>query len=106
ALADKLAAMAIFTDEALLAATKSSLSSAEQHRLQQLTEASKTRTLTSAESAELDHLIERYDIAVLRRAHALALLAQRGYLLPERNDFSDDLPSATGDHSEHAQPAG
>jgi hypothetical protein len=106
ALADELAALALFTDEALLAATKSSLSLAQQHRLRQLTEASKTRTLTSAESAELDHLVERYDIAVLRRAQALALLAQRGYSLPERNDFSDDLPSATGDTPEDAQPVG
>lgn len=102
ALADELAAMAIFTDEALLAATKSSLSPAEQHRLQRLTEASKTRTLTSTESIELDHLVERYDIAVLRRAHALALLARRGYSLPVHNDLTDDLPSVTGDALENA----
>jgi hypothetical protein len=102
ALADELAAMALFTDEALLAATQPSLSPAQQYRLQQLTEASKTRGLTSAESAELDHLVERYDIAVLRRAHALALLARRGYALPERNDLADDRPSATDDAPENA----
>jgi hypothetical protein len=91
-LADELAAMALFTDEALQAATQSSLSPAQQHRLQQLTEASKTRPLAPAESAELEHLIEQYDIAVLHRAHALALLTQRGYSLPERNDLAEVQP--------------
>lgn len=86
-LADEIAAMALFTDEALWSASESSLSPAQQRRMRQLIQGSKERHLTSAESAELDHLLEQYDIAVLRRAHALALLSQRGFRLPDQRNY-------------------
>jgi len=47
--------------------------------------------------AELDHLLEQYDLAVLRRAHALALLSQRGHQLPDQNQ----LPINTEDTFEY-----
>lgn len=87
-LADELAAMTLFTDDALWSASESSLSPAQQRRMRQLTQNSKERRLTQAESSELDHLLEQYDIAVLRRAHALALLSQRGHRLPEQNQLA------------------
>lgn len=83
-LADELAAMALFTDQALWAAAESSLSAAQERRMSQLTQASKEKALTTAESAELSHLLELYDQAVLRRAYVLALLNQRGYELPSQ----------------------
>jgi hypothetical protein len=101
-LADEIAAMALFTDDALWSASESSLSPAQQHRLRQLTQSSKERRLTQAESAELDYLLEQYDIAVLRRAHALALLNQRGHQLPDQNQ----LPKNSEDDGEDPEAFG
>jgi hypothetical protein len=78
-LADELAAMVLFSDESLKAATHSSLSAAQQERLAQLSHAGGARVLTAAEKRELDYLLDYYDRAVLRRARALAILTQRGY---------------------------
>jgi hypothetical protein len=89
-LADEIAAMTLFTDDALCSASESSLSPAQQRRMSQLIQGSKERHLTTAESAELDHLLEQYDIAVLRRAHALALLSHRGHKLPDQNQLLTD----------------
>lgn len=86
-LANEIAAMALFTDEALRSASDASLSPAQQHRLRQLTQSSQERRLTDADASELEYLMEQYDIAVLRRAHALALLSQRGYPLPDQSNY-------------------
>jgi hypothetical protein len=67
-LADELAAMTLFSDDALWAASESSLSPAQQRRLSQLTHAGGSRALTAAESKELAHLLDLYDRSVLRRA--------------------------------------
>ncbi len=87
-LADDLAAMAMFSDAALWAATEPSLSAAEQRRLRQLTHAGGLRLLSVAEKAEMQRLLEMYDRSVLRRAKALAILVQRGYELPDRSDLA------------------
>ncbi len=92
-LADDLAAMVMFSDDVLWTATESSLSAAEQRRLRQLTHAGGRRSLSVAESAEMQRLLDMYDRSVLRRAKALAILAQRGYELPDRSD----LPPAADD---------
>jgi hypothetical protein len=78
-IANELAAMSMFNDEALWASAASSLAPSQSKRLQQLNAAAKRRSLTPAEDKELETLIEDYDRAVLRRARALALLAHRGY---------------------------
>ncbi len=83
-LADELAAMNLLSDQALWAATASAFSPTQQRRLEQLTDIGDQRKLTVAEAAELAQLLEAYDRAVLRRAHALAVLVHRGYELPER----------------------
>lgn len=81
-LAAQLAAMALFSDEVLWAATASSLSPAQQRRLDQLIAKGKERKLDRTGSAELESLLEEYDRAVLRRAKALAVLSNRGFELP------------------------
>lgn len=89
-LATELAAMHLFSDEALWAATHPSLSPTEQARLDQLNHKAGERTLTSSEKAEQEHLLTAYQRSVLRRAKALAILAQRGHSLPVETELSDD----------------
>ena len=86
-IADDLSPMSMFSDDALWAATESSLSAAGQRQLRQLTHAGGRRSLSAAEKAEMARLLELYDRAILRRAKALAILAQRGYELPDRSDL-------------------
>lgn len=86
-LANEIAAMTLFTDDALWSASESSLSPAQQRRMRQLTQSSKEQRLTNAESSELEYLLEQYDIAVFRRTHALARLSQRGHRLPVQEDY-------------------
>ncbi len=93
--ADDLAAMAVFSDAALWTAAETTLSPEQQRRLNQLTQEGETRLLTDAEAAELTQLIDAYDRAVLRRAKALALLAQRGFDISPRLD----RPSSADDAS-------
>jgi predicted transcriptional regulator len=87
-LADELAAMIMFSDEALWTSTQSSLSPAQQVRLNQLADAGDTRTLNKAEAEELAQLLELYDRAVLRRARALSILAYRGHELPDQTNLA------------------
>jgi hypothetical protein len=78
-LAAELAAMHLFSDEALWAATAPSFSPTEDYRLNQLNAAAGERDLTPAEEAEQQSLIVSYQRSVLRRAKALAILVQRGH---------------------------
>lgn len=82
AIANELAAMHLFSDEALWAATAPSFSLTEEYRLDQLNAAAGERDLTPAEKAEQQSLIAAYHRSVLRRAQALAILAQRGHRVP------------------------
>ncbi len=84
-LADELASLTMFSDDALWAAAESSLSPAQQSRLEQLTQAGGERRLSVAETAELQQLLELYDRSVLRRAKALSILAYRGYDLADQS---------------------
>lgn len=81
-IANELAAMHLFSDEALWAATAPSFSSTEEYRLNQLNAAAGERDLTPAEEAEQQSLITVYHRSILRRAKALAMLAQRGHHVP------------------------
>ena len=80
--AEELAAMNLFSDEALWAATQPSFSPTEQMRLAQLNHKAGERPLTEAEQAEQARLLLAYQRSILRRAKALAVLAQRGHPLP------------------------
>ncbi len=79
ALGEELAAMNLFSDNALWAATNPSLSAAKQARLSQLNQVAGERNLTPAEIAEQKDLLAAYNRSVLRRAQALAVLSQRGH---------------------------
>ena len=81
-IANELTAMHLFSDEALWAATAPSFSPTEEYRLTQLNTATGERDLTPAEEAEQQSLITAYQRSVLRRAKALAILAQRGHRVP------------------------
>ncbi len=82
AIADELAAMHLFSDEALWAAVEPSLAPAEERRLDQLNAAAGERQLSRAEKAEQADLIQAYQRSILRRAKALSILAQRGHPIP------------------------
>jgi len=93
-MADELASMHLFSDDALWAATEPSLSPAEQRRLGQLNRMAGERPLTKAEKAEQEQLLVAYHRSVLRRAQALAILAQRGHPIPTETELQ-----AAGDDS-------
>ncbi len=93
--AAEFAAMHLLSDQALFAAAQPSLAPARLSRLRQLNHAAGERALTEAEEAEQTALLESYQLSVLRRAQALAILAQRGHPLPDRTAFEasdDDQP--------------
>jgi hypothetical protein len=81
-IANELAAMHLFSDEALWAATAPSLSPTEEYRLNQLNVVAGERDLAPPDEAEQQSLIAAYHRSVLRRAKALAILAQRGHRVP------------------------
>lgn len=80
--ADELAALHLFSDEALWAAAEPSLSAFEERRLDQLNRGAGQQELTPAEQVEQQTLIAAYHRSILRRAQALALLSQRGHRIP------------------------
>ena len=77
--ADDLAALSLSSDAALWTLVETPPSKTHQERLHQLTADARLRHLTDSETAEIDHLIELSDQAILRRAKAMALLTQRGF---------------------------
>jgi hypothetical protein len=83
-LARELATLHLLSDEALWTTLWPSLSSAEQHRLQQLNHIAGERDLTTAETAEQSALLNAYYRSMLRRAQAIAILKQRGHEISER----------------------
>ncbi len=88
--ANELAAMHLFSDQALLAATHPSLSPAEQIRLNQLNHNAGERSLTQSEAAEQKDLLDAYHYSILRRAKALAILTQRGHPLEIETELADN----------------
>jgi len=95
--AAEFAAMHLLSDEALFAAVQPSLSPAEAARLKQLNHAAGERSLTQAEASEQAALLEAYHLSVLRRAQALAILAQRGHAIPYRTSLETRANDQTSD---------
>lgn len=89
-LQDELRAMAHFKDSKLLTVARSAWAVARQERLRELNQAAGAGRLNVVEQQEQARLLDLYQHAVLRRARALALLAFRGYTLPERTDWNGD----------------
>lgn len=78
-LADELAAMHLMNETTLWNAAQPSLSPTEQERLHTLNHSAGERSLFPSETAEQANLLNAYHYSVLRRAQALAILAQRGH---------------------------
>jgi hypothetical protein len=101
-LAHEVEAMRFLSDRALQSAARPSLLPAQRKRLEQLNHLGGERPLTPKEAAEQMALLEAYDRSVLRRARALALLAERGHPLPS---IPRRLPRSNGDSADPARPA-
>lgn len=80
-LANELAEMIWFSDDALRAATRPIFTPEQQKRLAELNNLEDERPLTEAEQTERAELLAGYERSVLRRAQAFAVLARRGYPL-------------------------
>ena len=91
------AAMHLLSDQALQAAAQPSLSPAELYRLRQLNHDAGERSLAQAEEAEQTALLDAYHHSVLRRAQALAILAQRGHEIPYRTSLEISADNDTLD---------
>lgn len=68
------------SNDELLQATKETVPAEHTHRLQELLNAQRQRTLSEAEQREAVTLVEQEDFLTLRKARALLLLKQRGIL--------------------------
>ncbi len=75
----ELDALAHLSDDALWTIAREQMSSAKQERMQTLMDGNNKGTLTEAEVAELDTLVEQGQRLMLRKAQAAALLTERGY---------------------------
>jgi hypothetical protein len=78
-IAAELAAMHVFSDDALWSASEPTFKSSAQARIQELIALAEERELTSEEQQENQELVQEYKLSVLRRAKALSTLAQRGH---------------------------
>ena len=96
-LAADFAAMHLLSDQALQAAAQPSLSPADLQRLRQLNHGAGGRGLTQAEATEQTALLNAYHVSVLRRAQALAILAQRGHNIPYQTTLQSDADDGSLD---------
>lgn len=78
-LADEMAQMAFLTDGELWQAARSSMTSAENQRMQTLLLRGQREGLSSEEGHEIERLVQRQERVMLIRAKAASLLRQRGY---------------------------
>jgi hypothetical protein len=81
-LADELAGLHWLSDAGLRKAIQPTFSKTQQERLGELNTLEDERPLTATEEAERTQLLAEYQRALLRRAEAFAVLAQRGYPVP------------------------
>lgn len=70
------------SDEQILSLAESMMSELNSVRMSYLATKQKNVTLNESELAELQMLIELYDVGQLRKAHALAEAVKRGILSP------------------------
>lgn len=87
-LATELAEMIWLSDAALDAATRPTFTPAQQARLAELNHWVDERTLTPQEKREQEQLLAAYEVSVLRRAQAYAILARRGHRVPNYADLT------------------
>ena len=91
----ELEAMLNFSDDALWAATKPSISETERVRLEQLNTLAGTRPLSEAEKKEQSQLLQAWQRSMTRRAKAFAILKLRGHPLPTVDELKAGIEQAT-----------
>jgi len=82
----ELLAMVDLSDAALQEAALARLTDADDERLRRLVSSAEARPLTTAENAEREALVARWQESVVKRAQALMLLKRRGLPLPQSDD--------------------
>ena len=93
-LALELEAMLNFSDDALWAATKPSISATERARLEQLNALAGERKLSEAEQKEQNQLLAAWQRSLARRAKAFAILQLRGHPLPSEDELRAEVERA------------
>ncbi len=73
---------------ALRAASRPTFTVEQQRKLQALNDLEDERPLTEDEQAERAGLLAEYERSMLRRAQAFAVLAQRGYSVPDYSELA------------------
>lgn len=86
-LATELTGMIWLKDEALRAAAQPTFTLEQQKQLSELNDREDQKPLSESEQVEREALLAEYQRSVLRRAQALAVLAQRGFQVPDYIDL-------------------
>lgn len=90
---DDMVALALLNDEALWRVARSTLSSADQERLDSLLDKQGREALAAIEQQELDQLLSEYERVILTRGQAAVLLKQRKYDISDPAILNDPLES-------------
>ena len=93
-LAVELDAMLHYSDDALWAATKPSISATERARLEQLNILVGERPLSETEKSEQTQLLKAWQRSLARRARAFAILKLRGHPLPTEDELKAEVEQA------------
>jgi len=86
----ELDALVHLSDDALWTFAREQMSPTRQTRLSLLMEGNNKGTLSAAEQAEFDHLIDQGQRLMLRKAQAAALLTERGYTVSPNDMTAQD----------------
>lgn len=78
---EELSLLSRLNDNKLWVVAHSTMDSAQQERLAQLTESRSNQPLSPHEKHEIDQLLAEAQRVMLRKAEAFSQLAQRGYLV-------------------------
>lgn len=84
-LRDDLAALNLMSDDELWRIARSHLAEDKAERLEGLIDTRKERVLTNDESQELEALLAKGDLIMLKKAESYRLLTRRGYTIPWLN---------------------
>jgi hypothetical protein len=84
--AHELAQLALLDDATLWQQARLTMSSEQEHTLQELLDRQSEGELTAKQRTQLEHLMRVYGQLTVRKAHAYLLLARRGYRIPLQAD--------------------
>jgi hypothetical protein len=90
----ELDALLNYSDDALWAATKPSISPTERARLEQLNILAGERPLSETEKNEQTQLLKAWQRSLARRARAFAILQLRGHPLPTEDELKAEVEKA------------